>query len=139
MADSVLVATPAQRRRAVVLASLCTLLLGAGLLWRTGSAGAPPAPCVRPGLRDGALVCDGTGAPPGARAWLAGARLDVNSATARELEAIPGIGPALARSIIETRVSRGGFARWQDVDEVPGIGPKTLAKLEAYLRVAPPD
>lgn len=139
MSGPSLVATPAQRRRALVLAALCTLVCGAGLLWRGGSPGMPPAPCAQPALVGDVLVCDGSGAAPGARAWLAGARLDVNTATGRELEAIPGVGPALAGAIIEMRSARDGFTTWQELDDVPGIGPKTLAKLEGYLRVAPPE
>ncbi|MBI1949245.1 MAG: helix-hairpin-helix domain-containing protein [Deltaproteobacteria bacterium] len=139
MADTAHPATPEQRRRSLTLATLCVSLTVAGVVARAAGGGAPPEACARPGLRGGVLVCDGTGAPPGARAWLVGARLDINTASARELEAIPGVGPALTRSIIESRETRGGFRDWQELDEVPGIGPKTLAKLEAYLRVAPPD
>lgn len=88
-------------------------------------------------MRDGVLVCDGQGAPAGARAWLVGERLDVNRASTRELEAIPGVGPALAGAIVEARAARGGFTTWEELDDVPGVGPKTHQKLAAWLRVAP--
>lgn len=106
--------------------------------WRgtaRAAAGDALAPCPAPALRGGLLVCDGDGAPAGARAWLAGGKLDVNAATARELEEIPGVGPSLARSIVEARTARGRFSSLEELDEVSGIGPKTLAKLSAVLEV----
>ena len=54
--------------------------------------------------------------------------IDVNSATADELEALPGVGPATAASIVTERERNGPFADVDDLDRVPGIGP---AKLEA--------
>lgn len=139
MVEPALIATPAQRRRALALALFCVALTAAGLASRGVRSGATPAPCRAPAMVDGALVCDGQGAPAGARAWLAGERLDVNGATLRELEAIPGVGPSLARAIVETRAARGGFTALDQLDEVPGIGEKTLAKLARYLRVAPAE
>ena len=56
--------------------------------------------------------------------------LDVNAATAGELEALPGIGPALARRIIEERGRGGPFADLADLDRVPGLGPAVIASLD---------
>ncbi|MEZ4417470.1 MAG: ComEA family DNA-binding protein [Gemmatimonadota bacterium] len=56
-------------------------------------------------------------------------------ATAADLEALPGIGPALARRILATREERGGFASVDDLLAVPGVGPATLARIRARLRV----
>lgn len=58
----------------------------------------------------------------------AGQRVQINQATARELELLPGIGPVLAASIIEHREANGPFQSEQDLLQVTGIGP---AKLEA--------
>lgn len=138
MVEPTLIATPEQRRRAVALALLCVGMTALGALWRAPAHGDAPAPCPEPALHGGLLVCDGQGEAPGARAWLAGARLDVNRATRRELEAIPGIGPSLAGAIVDAREQRGGFASWDELDLVPGIGEKTHAKLARYLRVAQP-
>lgn len=55
-------------------------------------------------------------------------RIDVNRASARELEALPGVGPALARRIVELRRRKGRLAGAEDLLEVRGIGP---ARLEA--------
>lgn len=64
-----------------------------------------------------------------------GRRLDLNRATAAELELLPGIGPRLAREIVAQRAQRGGFANLEALDEVRGIGPKKLARLRPLLRL----
>jgi competence protein ComEA len=55
--------------------------------------------------------------------------LDVNRATADELDGLPGVGPALAAAIVGHRERHGAFATVEGLLEVPGIGP---AKLEAF-------
>ena len=65
------------------------------------------------------------------------AALDVNRATERDFERLPGIGPVLARRIVEYRETRGTF---QDVDElrrVKGIGKKTFERIRAFVAVVP--
>lgn len=56
------------------------------------------------------------------------ALVHINSATAEELQTLPGIGPALAEAIITYRDENGPFTSIEQLDEVPGIGP---AKLDA--------
>ena len=56
------------------------------------------------------------------------ARIDVNTATAEELETLKGIGPALAQAIVDYRDEHGPFTAAEELTEVSGIGP---AKLEA--------
>jgi competence protein ComEA len=58
-----------------------------------------------------------------------GAVLDLNAATASDLEALPGIGPVLARRIIEHRTQRGAFRRLDDLLQVKGVGPRLLEGL----------
>ena len=68
----------------------------------------------------------------------AGARLDLNRASAAELDALPGIGPVLAARIVEHRRRHGPFRRADDLLAVPGIGPALFARLEPRVTVGPP-
>lgn len=58
----------------------------------------------------------------------------INSASASELQQLPGIGPALAQRIVETRKG-GRFTSADDLLRVPGIGKAKLAKLRDYVEV----
>ena len=59
----------------------------------------------------------------------------LNRATAKEFEALDGIGPVLAARIIAYRKSNGSFAAVEDLLKVPGIGASTLSKFKSKLRV----
>jgi competence ComEA-like helix-hairpin-helix protein len=59
--------------------------------------------------------------------------LRLNTATAEELERLPGIGPSLAARIIAWRDSAGLFRNVEDIAKVRGIGPATLARLKPLL------
>jgi competence protein ComEA len=63
--------------------------------------------------------------------------LDLNQATAVELERLPRIGPALAARIVADRAARGPFRTVEDLDRVPGVGPATIAALAGRVMVAP--
>jgi ethanolamine utilization protein EutM len=60
-------------------------------------------------------------------------RLDLNSCTAEELDELPGIGPALARRIVEHRQKRGPFGSIGELSEVPGISRTLAASLADFL------
>jgi comEA protein len=55
--------------------------------------------------------------------------IDVNAATAVELEALPGIGPVRAAAIVRLREERGAFGSVDELLDVKGIGPVTLERL----------
>lgn len=63
------------------------------------------------------------------------AALDLNAATAPELDALPGIGPVLAERIVAWRTANGRFSRVAELTEVSGIGPALLADLEPLVAV----
>ncbi|MCX6016487.1 MAG: ComEA family DNA-binding protein [Chloroflexales bacterium] len=60
-------------------------------------------------------------------------KVAVNHASAEELTALPGIGPALAARIVEYRTAHGAFTTMDDLGTVPGIGPAMQAKLAPLL------
>lgn len=64
-------------------------------------------------------------------------RMDVNAASEAHLCLLPGIGPALAARVVEHRRSRGGFCSIEELTDVKGIGPKTLARLRPLIAVTP--
>jgi competence protein ComEA len=61
--------------------------------------------------------------------------VNINTATAEQLSMLPGIGPAKAQRIVESRSRQGPFQRTRDLRRVRGIGFKTFKKLEPYLAV----
>jgi competence ComEA-like helix-hairpin-helix protein len=63
------------------------------------------------------------------------AMVRINQATAEELEALPGIGPRLARAIVDERAKNGRFRTLQDLSRVRGIGPAVLERLKGRILV----
>ena len=61
------------------------------------------------------------------------APIDVNVATAAELEALPGVGPATAAAIVTERERNGPFVGVDDLDRVSGIGPAKLDALRGLV------
>lgn len=63
------------------------------------------------------------------------ARADLNTADARLLASVPGIGTKLAERVIEERRRRGGFRSWDDVLDIRGIGPSKVRALQNATRL----
>ncbi len=57
-------------------------------------------------------------------------RVDINQATAEELEGLPGIGPVLASRIVEHRQKYGDFRRAEDLLKIDGMSKKVVGRLE---------
>lgn len=98
---------------------------------------------------DGAQIVIGTHAQPAGEVRPPGASdavnlspgasgstlLNLNHADATALEALPGVGPVTATRIVEWRTSHGKFSSVDELQEVPGIGPKTFSQLQPLVTV----
>jgi competence protein ComEA len=62
-------------------------------------------------------------------------KVNLNSASALQLTALPGVGPKLAERIVEYRQQSGGFHSTQELINVKGVGEKGFAKLQSYIVV----
>jgi len=90
----------------------------------------------------GAAGAAGAAAPAGAAGGTAtggpaapGQPLNLNTATAEQLDQLDGVGPATAQRIVAYRQAHGGFRSVSELDQVPGIGEKKLAALKDRVRV----
>lgn len=84
-------------------------------------------------LRDGERIRIAEG-EPAIQTTDAPAPVNVNTATAGELESLPGIGPVLAARIVEHRTRHGPFQTLEDLLRVEGIGPGLLNRLRTAVR-----
>ncbi|MEV6379399.1 helix-hairpin-helix domain-containing protein [Streptomyces sp. NPDC051773] len=98
-----------------------------------------PMPVAGPGAAPGAAGAGGTG---GAVAGTGGAAagtapttpVSLNTATADQLDTLPGVGPVLAQHIIDYRTQQGGFRSVDELREVNGIGDRRFADLRNLVR-----
>jgi competence protein ComEA len=75
---------------------------------------------------------------PEAGSQAATSSVDLNVATAAQLESLPGIGARTAERIIEYRQKNGGFKKIEELMNVRGVGEKSFLKLKPLITVAPP-
>jgi competence protein ComEA len=64
-------------------------------------------------------------------------QININTATVEELDKLPGIGPSIAKAIIDYRTKNGPFKKIEDINEVKGIGDALYAKLKDLITVGP--
>jgi competence protein ComEA len=107
---------------------------------RAGATGNPPDPDQK--IADGSRVevTPAGGyrltAMAGAQLITLGLPIDLNRASAQDLESVPGIGPALAQRIVDYRKAHGPFKKIDELQEkVLGFGPKKVEGIKPYLSV----
>jgi competence protein ComEA len=92
-------------------------------------------------VSDGEQIAVGVPAAPGAAADTGASpsgppgRVNLNTATAGDLDGLPGIGPVLAQRIVDYREQQGPFTSVDQLDDVPGIGPAIFAELTKRVTV----
>lgn len=81
----------------------------------------------------------GPGGPPATPAGPGssggGGQVDLNTATAEQLEELPGVGPVLAQRILDWRTEHGHFTSVDELQEVDGVGDKKFADIKPHVRV----
>ena len=130
--------TPSERRGARMLA----IVLAIGTLSDLHRARAPvPAPApdrfvaaTQAGTTVPGPPVSNTGPPSRAMRGAAPQPVDLDSASAADLDRLPGIGPVLAARIVEHRRLHGRFHHVDELLLVPGIGPRLLERLRPWLR-----
>jgi competence protein ComEA len=88
----------------------------------------PPGPVVGGGDSS-------TGGSSGAGGSSTSLMVDVNTATAEELDALPGVGPTTAAAIVAYRQQHGVFRSVDDLADVTGIGPAKLAQIRPHVHL----
>jgi competence protein ComEA len=78
---------------------------------------------------------DAAGAAQSAAAPRPGPQVNINAATAEQLEELPGVGPKTAARIVEYRQKNGGFKKVEDLMNVRGLGEKNFLKIKPFITV----
>lgn len=104
-------------------------ILTAGLIWLVLIA------MTRSEIEPPASSGDAQHALAAARPW-PDMRIDLNSADEARLDLLPGIGPSLARRIVENRRRFGFFDSIDNLQRVSGIGPRTIERFRPYAVVS---
>lgn len=123
---------------------LVHLARGARAADAIASAGGLTAHALRAGVNLAALVADGEqlvvpdrrspGAAVAAGGGAAtGAPVSLSTATAEQLDALPGVGPVTAQKIVAYRAQHGPFSSVDGLDAIPGIGPARIADLQGLV------
>jgi len=125
------VASFTEAERNLIVFVLAVMALGAGIVsWRNANQATMTfAPAASSAVADTSKAL-ADGRPPGLEE---SGRVNINVADQQLLETLPGIGPAMAKTILRYREVNGAFKSSADLDNVPGIGPAKLMKLEPMV------
>ncbi len=99
------------------------------------AVGVPAAPDAAPGPVAGANPGSSAGSGTGGGASGPAAKVDLNAASAEQLDGLPGVGPVTAQRILEWRTRHGRFARVEQLREVEGIGERRFGQLRELVTV----
>ena len=75
----------------------------------------------------------GTSPPGGSSASVPAGPVHLSTATAEQLDGLPGIGPVTAQKILDYRAQHGGFSSVDELDAIPGIGPARIDELRGLV------
>lgn len=105
---------------------------------RTNRATAPSRepPSVTPRHRPTTTIASGDQSTSGGSNPQQSPMVNLNSATALEIDALPGVGPATAKAIVDYRRSKGKFSKVEELLNVSGIGPAKFAALRDLVTVS---
>jgi competence protein ComEA len=128
VADALARAGGATRAADLAAVNLAAPLVDGVQIFVPSRAAAAGGARASPGV-DGAA--DAAGSAPGADGIAAGLgrKLSLATATAEELDELPGVGPVTAQKILDYRSEHGPFRSVEDLDAVPGIGPTRIEQL----------
>ena len=118
---------------AVVRPGVYRLKDGARVSQAIDAAGGLTAEADVTGLNRASKVTDGAATTPSAGS--SSGLVNINTASAAELQTLSGSGPSMAQSIIDERTQNGAFASVDDLMRVSGIGEKKLAKIKDCICV----
>ncbi len=122
------------KRRARAHLVFLLLVLAAGRTWVWARGDHPPSrPPVPPAFSVGRIAAMGE-----REKWVRGLPMDLSRVGEDDLRRIPGVGPALARRIMEWMREHGVPRRVEELRAVKGVGPVLLKALERSLAAAPP-
>ena len=114
-------------RTAFPLAVVTALLVGATSAPLAAAQAAAPQPAPRAASRSAAKGAATTPAAP----------VNINTASATELDGLPGIGAKTAALIVEYRQKNGPFKKIEELMNVRGVGEKNFLRLKDHITVAP--
>lgn len=118
-------------RQTLILALSALILAGSGVAVGLGAAELREGPPIfqSSGFKTGAdsTATVSTPSPAG--------KININTASAADLESLPGIGPSKAAAVVRYRKENGQFKNISDIQKVSGIGPKTYAQLKDQITV----